>query len=39
MGGPRTFNIELQILSKIFTGGPERESEVIRDTGLIGSLR
>jgi len=39
MGGPRTFNIELQILNEIFTGGPERRSEVIRDTGLIGSLR
>ena len=39
MGGPRTFNIELQILTEIFTGGPERKSEVIRDTGLIGSLR
>jgi len=39
MGGPRTFSIELQIPGKIFKWGPERKSEIIRDTGLIGSLR
>lgn len=39
MGGPRAFTIKLQTPGEIWTGDHRGKSKVLRETGLIGSIR